>query len=195
MGLVEVILWMVPFGLCETGGPSYRKPLKTNAMKTSLNWHLAYGQVPVCSNVPRIQVNNSVVHPRAIGQTEILFRKANNPIRAWNHLKWQDHHAKLIECNNDIFQDTFDTTDNKWWILSTLKTAKVCPITFDLCWSPWAFTTDLMVWLNLFISLSNLLVMPTSPKTCKAGDAGLPYSQSLRKKSSIKKVLHFQKRR
>ena len=95
---------------------------------------------------------------------------------------------------NEIFQDTFDTTDNKWWILSTLKTAKVCPITFDLCWSPWAFTTDLMVWLNLFISLSNLLVMPTSPKTCKAGDAGLPYSQSLRKKSSIKKVLHFQKR-
>ena len=105
---------MVPFGLCETGGPSYRKPLKTNAMKTSLNWHLAYGQVPVCSNVPRIQVNDPVVYPRAIGQTEILFRKANNPIRAWNHLKWQDHHAKFIESNDDIFLDTFDTTDNKW---------------------------------------------------------------------------------
>ena len=105
---------MVPFGLCETGGPSYRKPLQKNAMKMSLIWYLAYGQVPVCSNVPRIQINYSVVHPRAIRQTEILFRKANNPIRAWNHLKWQDHHAKFIESNVDIFLDTFDTTDNKW---------------------------------------------------------------------------------
>ena len=72
-----------------------------------------------------------------------------------------------------------ETTESKWWIRSTLKTAKVCPTTFDLCCKPWALTTDLMVLLNLFISLSSLRVTPTSPKICKEGFAGRPYSQSL----------------
>ena len=72
-----------------------------------------------------------------------------------------------------------ETTESKWWIRSTRKTAKVCPTTFDLCCKPWALTTDLMVLLNLFISLSSLRVTPTSPKICKEGFAGRPYSQSL----------------
>ncbi len=74
---------------------------------------------------------------------------------------------------------TLDTTDNRWWVGSTLKTAKVWPATLDLCWRPWALTTDLICPLYLFISLSNLLVTPCSPRTWSAGDAGLPYSQSL----------------
>ena len=57
---------------------------------------------------------------------------------------------------------TLDTTESKWWILSTLKTANVCPTTLDLCWSPRAFTTDLIWLLNLFISLSSLFVTPNS---------------------------------
>ena len=38
---------------------------------------------------------------------------------------------------------TLDTSETRWWVGSTLKTAKVCPATLDLCWRPWALITDL----------------------------------------------------
>ena len=83
------------------------------------------------------------------------------------------------------FVFTLDTTDKRWWILSTLNTANVWPTTLDLCCKPWALTTDLMFPLNFFISRSNLIVFPSSAKTCKEGLACLPYSQSLSKESVI----------
>ena len=66
-------------------------------------------QSSISCNVPRIEVNHSVIHPRTVRQAQVFFGQSHNPIRTRNHLMNNflcvSNSFALFECIFDYFRD------------------------------------------------------------------------------------------